>query len=143
MAARRDSLEEDWFHLLVNPAHHALSLAAARVLAGQLLEAVEHRHAVAVARVGHSRASPLDLHALVPRVSAKSDGRNDRRPASAQCPQYAEHAGEDRQQRHHGQNAGWPPTQVQHDADDEGLQTCPKRAIAIAHPTPVDLIAVG
>ena len=61
-----DSLEEDWFHLLVNPAHRALSLAAARVLAGQLREAVEHRHAVAVARVGHSRACPLDLHALVP-----------------------------------------------------------------------------
>ncbi len=61
-----DSLEEDWFHLLVNPAHRALSLAGARVLAGQLREAVEHRHAVAVARVGHSRACPLDLHALVP-----------------------------------------------------------------------------
>ena len=61
-----DSLEEDWFHLLVNPAHRALSLAGARVLAGQLREAVEHRHAVAVARVGHSRACPFDLHALVP-----------------------------------------------------------------------------
>ena len=41
------SLEEDWFHLLVNPAHPALSLAGARMLAGQLREAVEHRHAVA------------------------------------------------------------------------------------------------
>ena len=61
-----DSLEEDCFHLLVNPAHRALSLAGARVLAGQLREAVEHRHAVAMARVGHSRACPLDLHALVP-----------------------------------------------------------------------------
>ena len=61
-----DSLEEDWFHLLVNPAHRALSLAGARVLAAQLREAVEHRHAVAVARVGHSRACPFDLHALVP-----------------------------------------------------------------------------
>ena len=61
-----DSLEEDWFHLLVNPAHRALSLAGARVLAGQLREAVEHRHAVAVARVGHSRACLFDLHALVP-----------------------------------------------------------------------------
>ncbi len=60
------SLEEDWFHLLVNPAHRALSLAGARVLAGQLREAVEHRHAVAVARVGHSRACPFDLHAMVP-----------------------------------------------------------------------------
>ncbi len=61
-----DSLEEDWFHLLVNPAHRVLSLAGARVLAGQLREAVEHRHAVAVARVGHSRACPFDVHALVP-----------------------------------------------------------------------------
>ena len=61
-----DSLEEDWFHLLVNPAHRALSLAGARMLAGQLREAVQRRHAVAVARVGHSHACPLDLHALVP-----------------------------------------------------------------------------
>ncbi len=61
-----DSLAEDWFHLLVNPAHRALSLAGARVLAGQLREAVEHRHAVAVDRVGHSRACPFDLHSLVP-----------------------------------------------------------------------------
>ncbi len=61
-----DSLEEDWFHLLVNPAHRALSLAGARMLAGQLREAVKHRHAAAVARVGHSRACPLDLHALLP-----------------------------------------------------------------------------
>ena len=60
------SLEEDWFHLLVNPTHRALSLAGARVLAGQLREAVEHRHAVAVARVGHIQACPFDLHALVP-----------------------------------------------------------------------------
>ena len=61
-----DSLEEDWFHLLVNPADRALSLAGARVLASQLRAAVERRHALAVARVGHSRACPLDLHALVP-----------------------------------------------------------------------------
>ena len=61
-----ESLGEDWFHLLVNPTHRALSLAGARVLAGQLREAVEHRHAVAVAHVGHSRACPFDLHALVP-----------------------------------------------------------------------------
>ena len=60
------SLEEDWFHLLVNPANRVLSLAGARVLAGQLREAVEHRHAVALARVGHSFACPFDLHALAP-----------------------------------------------------------------------------
>ncbi len=65
-----DSLDEDWFHLLVDPAHRVLSLAGARVLAGQLREAVEHRHAVAVARVGHSRACPLDLHALAPAPAA-------------------------------------------------------------------------
>ncbi len=65
-----DSLEEDWFHLLVNPAHRALSLAGARVLAGQIREAVEHRHAVAVARVSHSRACPLDLNALAPAPAA-------------------------------------------------------------------------
>ena len=65
-----NSLEEDWFHLLVNPAHRALSLAGARVLAGQLRETVEHRHALAVARVGHSQACPLDLHALVPLPAA-------------------------------------------------------------------------
>ena len=61
-----DSLQEDWFHLLINPASRSLSLAGARVLAGQLREAVEHRHAVAVARVGRSRACPFDLQALVP-----------------------------------------------------------------------------
>ena len=61
-----DSLEEDWFHRLMDPEHRALSLAGARVLAGQLRDAVEHRHSMAVARVGHSRACPFDLHALVP-----------------------------------------------------------------------------
>ncbi len=61
-----DSLEEDWFHLLVNPASRSLSLAGARALAGQLRDAVERRHAIAAARVGRSRACPFDLHALVP-----------------------------------------------------------------------------
>ena len=61
-----DSLQEDWFHRLVNPASRSLSLAGARVLAGQLREAVERRHAVAVSRVGRSRACPFDLHALIP-----------------------------------------------------------------------------
>ena len=60
-----DSLEENWFHLLVKPAHRALSVAA-RVLAGQLREAVEHRHPAGVARVGQRQACPFDLHALVP-----------------------------------------------------------------------------
>ena len=61
-----DTLQEDWFHRLVNPANRSLSLAGARVLAGQLREAVERRHALAVSRVGRSRACPLDLHALIP-----------------------------------------------------------------------------
>ena len=61
-----DSLEEDWFHLLLTPSGRQLSLAGARVLAGQLREAVERRHAIAVSRVGRSRACPFDLHALVP-----------------------------------------------------------------------------
>ena len=61
-----DSLQEDWFHLLVSPAARELSLAGARVLAGQLSEAVERRHAFAASRVGRSRACPLDLHSLVP-----------------------------------------------------------------------------
>jgi len=58
--------EEDWFHLLANPAHRTLSLQGARILARQLREAVAARHALATARVGHSRACALDLHALVP-----------------------------------------------------------------------------
>jgi len=64
-----DRLEEDCFHLLVSPPapqHRTLSLAGARILAGQLRDAVARRHDLAVARVGRSRACPLDLHALVP-----------------------------------------------------------------------------
>ena len=64
-----DRLAEDVFHLLAvppPPQHRSLSIAAARIVAGQLREAVARRHAVAVARVGHSRACPFDLHALVP-----------------------------------------------------------------------------
>lgn len=66
-----DRVEEDLFHLLVAPPAHAgrarsLSLAGARVLAGQLRTAAERRHALAIARVGHSRVCPFDLHALVP-----------------------------------------------------------------------------
>jgi hypothetical protein len=60
------SLGGDWFHRLVDPAHRSLSLQGARILAAQLREAVERRHALAVARVGHSRACPFDLHTLVP-----------------------------------------------------------------------------
>jgi hypothetical protein len=68
-------MEEDLFHLLVAPPARAgalsapsrsLSLAGARILAGQLRAAAAHRHALAIARVGHSEACPFDLHALVP-----------------------------------------------------------------------------
>jgi hypothetical protein len=70
-----DRMEEDLFHLLVVPPAPAgsltaparsLSLAGARILAGQLREAAARRHALAIARVGHSRACPFDLHALLP-----------------------------------------------------------------------------
>ena len=64
-----DRMEEDVFHLLAAPPSaqpRTLSVAGARVLAGQLREAVGHRHARAVARVGASQACPFDLHALVP-----------------------------------------------------------------------------
>jgi hypothetical protein len=62
-------LEEDVFHLLVAPPSlqpRTLSVAGARVLAGQLREAVGRRHERAVAHVGVSQACPFDLHTLVP-----------------------------------------------------------------------------
>jgi hypothetical protein len=62
-----DRMEEDVFHLLAAPLQpRTLSVAGARVLAGQLREAVGQRHERAVARVGMSQACPIDLHALVP-----------------------------------------------------------------------------
>ncbi|MDA8249378.1 MAG: hypothetical protein M0Z28_09375 [Rhodospirillales bacterium] len=63
-----DRMEEDFFHLLVSPPapqRRTLSVAGARIVAGQLRDAVRRRHALAVARTG-SRACPFDLHALVP-----------------------------------------------------------------------------
>ena len=64
-----DRMKEDLFLMLAAPflpQRRRLSLAGARVLAGQLREAAERRHAAAMARVGQSRACVLDLHALVP-----------------------------------------------------------------------------
>ena len=64
-----DRIEEDCFHLLVAPPppqQRSLSLAGARIVAGQLRDAVARRHELAVARVGRSRACRFDLHALVP-----------------------------------------------------------------------------
>ncbi len=64
-----DRMEEDLFLLLAAPPppqRRRLSLAGARVLAGQLRDAVALRQEAATARVGRSRACALDLHALVP-----------------------------------------------------------------------------
>jgi hypothetical protein len=70
-----DRVEEDLFHLLAVPpaaagALHAparsLSLMGARILAGQLCEAAARRHVLATSQIGHSRACPFDLHALIP-----------------------------------------------------------------------------
>jgi hypothetical protein len=58
-------MEEDFFHLLIAPPR-SLSLSGARILANQLQAAVAERHALAVARVGQSKACPFDLQALVP-----------------------------------------------------------------------------
>lgn len=64
-----DRIEEDLFLLLVSPPPpppRQLSVAGARILAGQLRDAVARRQALAVARVGTSRACSFDLHALLP-----------------------------------------------------------------------------
>lgn len=64
-----DRLAEDVFHLLAAPPpphRRSLSLAGARILAGQLRDAVARRHTLAVTRVGQSRVCPFDLHALLP-----------------------------------------------------------------------------
>jgi hypothetical protein len=65
----RDRIAEDFFHLLAAPPapqQRSLSLAGARVVAGQLGDAVARRHDMAVSLVGDSRACPFDLHKLVP-----------------------------------------------------------------------------
>jgi hypothetical protein len=70
-----DRMAEDYFHLLVappagsdslGPPVRSLSLAGCRILSDQICAAVARRHALAVGRVGHSRACPFDLHALIP-----------------------------------------------------------------------------
>jgi hypothetical protein len=64
-----DRLAEDFLHLLIAPPpphQRSLSLPGARILAGQLRDAVARRHDLAVARVGRSRVCPFDLHALAP-----------------------------------------------------------------------------
>jgi hypothetical protein len=63
-----DSMEEDLFLRLVAapPAQRGISVAGARILAGQLRDAAERRHQLALARVGQNQACPFDLHALLP-----------------------------------------------------------------------------
>ena len=69
----RDDLghcEEDWFHLLAappEPRQRSTSLHGARVLAGQLRDAVERRREQATVRAGRGGGGcPLDLHRLLP-----------------------------------------------------------------------------
>jgi hypothetical protein len=65
----RDRRAEDFFHLLAAPPppqQRRLSVAGARILAGQLSAAMARRHELALARVGQSQACPFDLQALVP-----------------------------------------------------------------------------
>lgn len=60
---------EDWFHLLVAPPapqRRSLSLEGARILAGQLRDAVEARRQRVRERAEADRACPLDLHRLLP-----------------------------------------------------------------------------
>jgi hypothetical protein len=85
-----DRMAEDFFHLLVAPPARAgslaapvrsLSLAGSRILADQLCAAVARRHALAVGRVGHSRACPFDLQALIP-VPEAVLGRGSDDPAA-------------------------------------------------------------
>ena len=61
-----EQLQEDWFHRLMGAPSRSLSAQGARILAQQLREASERRHALAVAQVGCSCARPFDLHALQP-----------------------------------------------------------------------------
>ena len=61
-----EQLQEDWFHRLMAAPSRSLSASGARILAQQVREASERRHALAVAQVGRSRACPFDLHALRP-----------------------------------------------------------------------------
>jgi hypothetical protein len=61
-----ERIEEDLFLRMATATPRTISLEGARILAAQLRAAMERRHQRAVARVGHSRACPFDLHALVP-----------------------------------------------------------------------------
>lgn len=62
-----DRLEEDWVHALLTPppAERGISVAGARILAGQLREQVEQQDRRATEAAGNTDR-PLDLHALAP-----------------------------------------------------------------------------
>ena len=62
------ALEEDVFNLAAAqpPAQRRLGMEGCRTLARQVRDRVEARQARAAALVEHSRACPLDLHALLP-----------------------------------------------------------------------------
>jgi hypothetical protein len=65
----RGAAAEDWFHLLAAPPapqRRSLGLEGARILAGQLRDAVEARGRLVAARAAASRTCPLDLHRLLP-----------------------------------------------------------------------------
>jgi hypothetical protein len=61
-------IEEDLFNLAAAQpaATRQLTVAGCRILARQFRERAETYHARALARVGHSRACPFDLQALLP-----------------------------------------------------------------------------
>jgi hypothetical protein len=61
-------IEEDVFTLAVAvpPDRRRLSIAGCRLLARQFRDRVAAHHAQALARVGHSKACPFDLQALLP-----------------------------------------------------------------------------
>jgi hypothetical protein len=63
-----DRMQEDWFHhmLVPGPATREISVEGARILAETYRGLVGAHHERVLAVVGHSRACPLDLYALVP-----------------------------------------------------------------------------
>ena len=62
-----DRMAEDWFHLMLAPPPHRrnISVMGARVLAGQLRDAVWEAQARALAR-HDAKTSAFDLHAVLP-----------------------------------------------------------------------------